>query len=88
MRWIVETLCQRWGAGASWTLDASPQPHEAHYLKLDCAKARHRLGWQPRWSLSDTLGRIVEWHQAHAGGAEMRAVTLAQIAAYGHSGAA
>lgn len=82
VQWIVERLCASWGDGAGWELDAAPQPHEATYLKLDCSKARARLGWQPRWSLADTLGHIVDWHKAHAGGADMRAFTLAQIGVY------
>jgi len=80
--WIVERLCAGWGEGAAWQLDGQPQPHEATYLKLDCSKARARLGWQPRWQLGHTIGQIVAWHQAHARGADMRAVTLAQIASY------
>jgi len=80
--WIVERLCAGWGEGAAWQLDGQPQPHEATYLKLDCSKARARLNWQPRWQLGHTIGQIVAWHQAHARGADMRAVTLAQIASY------
>jgi len=82
VEWIIERLCQTWGKGASWTLDGQPQPHEATYLKLDCSKARSRLNWQPRWSLEQTIGKIVEWHQAKDQGADMRAMTLAQIIAY------
>ncbi|NRR32680.1 CDP-glucose 4,6-dehydratase [Oxalobacteraceae bacterium] len=82
VEWIIERLCQSWGAGASWQLDSEPQPHEAHYLKLDCSKARSRLHWQPRWNLGQTIDQIVAWHQAHAAGADMRALTLAQIAHY------
>jgi CDP-glucose 4,6-dehydratase len=41
-----------------------PQPHEAHYLKLDISKAKARLGWEPRWSLEETLHKIVEWNSA------------------------
>jgi CDP-glucose 4,6-dehydratase len=85
VQWIVERLCAQWGAGARWELDAAPQPHEATYLKLDCSKARARLHWQPRWQLEHTLQRIVDWHQAHAAGADMRATTLAQIHAYQHT---
>jgi len=82
VQWIVERLCQSWGAGASWELDEAPQPHEAHYLKLDCSKARSRLDWQPRWQLGQTIDHIVAWHKAHAAGQDMRAFTLAQIDTY------
>jgi CDP-glucose 4,6-dehydratase len=82
VEWIISRLCASWGDGAAWQLDGAPQPHEATYLKLDCAKARGRLGWQPRWQLAHTIDQIVAWHRAHAAGAEMRALTLAQIAAY------
>jgi CDP-glucose 4,6-dehydratase len=88
VEWIIERLCRSWGDGASWTLDASPQPHEAHYLKLDCSKARSRLQWQPRWHLGETIDHIVAWHRAHRDGADMRALTLAQIATYQQTPAA
>jgi CDP-glucose 4,6-dehydratase len=88
VEWIIERLCQSWGAGASWELDGAPQPHEATYLKLDCSKARSRLHWQPRWNLGHTIDKIVEWHRAYAAnpdGAAMRALTLAQIEQYQHT---
>jgi len=88
VEWIVERLCAAWGDGATWELDGAPQPHEATYLKLDCSKARARLGWQPRWTLGDTLGHIVDWHKAHAAGADMRAMTLGQIDTYQNTRAA
>ena len=81
VRWIVEQILERWGSG-SWTVEDQPQLHEAGYLKLDCAKARARLAWRPRWALADTLGAIVDWQRAHQRGEDMRAVTLAQIAAF------
>jgi CDP-glucose 4,6-dehydratase len=82
VEWIIERLCQSWGEGASWSLDSQVQPHEATYLKLDCSKARGRLGWHPRWHLGQTIEKIVEWHQAMDRGADMREVTLAQIITY------
>jgi CDP-glucose 4,6-dehydratase len=85
VEWIISRLCTSWGDGAAWQLDGAPQPHEATYLKLDCAKAHARLGWQPRWQLAHTIDQIVAWHRAHAAGADMRALTLAQIAAYQHT---
>ena len=54
-------------------------PHEAHFLALDSSKARRELGWAPAWDLEDALGRIVEWYRELDAGADMRAVSLAQI---------
>ena len=80
--WIVEHLTKAWGEGASWVLDGGNHPHEAHYLKLDCSKAKARLDWHPRWHLEEALAAIVDWHRAHQAGKNMREVTLRQIAAY------
>lgn len=82
VQWIVERLTTEWGMGASWQLDKKPQPHEAHYLKLDCSKAKARLNWCPRWSLANTLSGIVTWHKAWLQGEGMQLVTLKQISHY------
>lgn len=82
VQWIVEKLTQSWGEGASWMLDAGEHPHEAHYLKLDCSKAKSRLDWHPKWHLEHTLGAIIEWHRAHRDGKDMRALSLKQIQQY------
>lgn len=80
VEWIVRAVTQRWGGNARYRIDeAAANLHEAHYLKLDCAKVKSRLGWQPRWSLSDALDRIIDWHKAMAQGSRMRDVTLGQI---------
>lgn len=80
--WIVDRLTGMWGQGASWVLEGGDHPHEAHYLKLDCSKAKSRLDWQPRWHLEDALGAIIDWYHAHAAGRDMREATLRQIATY------
>lgn len=82
VEWILNHMVARWGQGASWRLDAHPQPHEAQLLKLDISKARARLNWQPQWSLAHTLDSIVDWHQAWLNGEEIQKRTLAQIAQY------
>lgn len=48
VRWLAEHLAVEWGTGATWRPNDNPHPHEAHYLRLDCAKAHERLGWRPR----------------------------------------
>ena len=82
VQWIVEKLTQSWGEGASWELDGGDHPHEAHYLKLDCSKAKSRLDWSSRWSLAKALEKIVEWHHRERKGENLRSVTLAQINDY------
>lgn len=79
--WLVDTLCRR-VEGARWQLDAAPQPHEAHTLRLDSTKARTLLGWRPRWDLEAALARTLDWHLAWKAGADMAAASLAQIGDY------
>lgn len=82
---LVERLVTLWGDGPGWERDDGDHPHEAQCLKLDCAKARTRLGWAPRWSLDRGLRATIDWYRAYASGADMRAMTLAQIAQF-HEG--
>jgi CDP-glucose 4,6-dehydratase len=85
VQWIVGELTKEWGEGASWKLDGGDHPHEAHYLKLDCSKAKMRLDWRPRWHLEEALGAIVDWHRAYRDKNNMRELTLRQISAYNDS---
>jgi CDP-glucose 4,6-dehydratase len=80
--WIVERLAAAWGEGLTAERDRGEHPREARSLRLDSAKAIAHLGWAPRWDLAEALDSIVAWHKAHRDGADMRAVTLAQIDAY------
>jgi CDP-glucose 4,6-dehydratase len=82
VRWIVDRLAERWPVPLEWRIDPGPHPHEAHFLKLDSARARERLGWRPRWALADTLERIADWYLALRDGADVRDMTAAQIDAF------
>ena len=77
--WIVDRLTKLWGEGASWEVDLGSHPHEATYLKLDCSKAKAKLGWTPRTSLATALDWIVEFYQAYQAHQNMREVTESQI---------
>ena len=79
VQWIAEQFTGLWGEGASWALDGGEHPHEAHYLKLDCSKARMRLDWQPKWSLETSLRKIIAWEKAYLRNQDMRTFTLEQI---------
>ena len=82
VQWIVDQLADQWGEGAAWRTDDGPHPHEANFLKLDIAKARARLGWQPRWHLGTALQHVVAWHRGWLAGGDARALCLQQIDVY------
>lgn len=82
VEWITNTLCGFWGNGASYEIDRTPQPHEAHYLRLDCSKAKAVLGWYPKWNTRKALESIVEWNKKRLSGKNVREITLEQIHEY------
>lgn len=77
---LVERLAALWPERVRWTVDDGPHPHEARYLKLDSAKARTRLGWRPPAPLAVALAATVDWYRELDAGADMRRVTLDQLA--------
>jgi CDP-glucose 4,6-dehydratase len=76
---IVNILVHLWGGSARWEHDVGDHPHEAFYLKLDCAKAATRVGWRPLIGLDQAVELTVEWYRGLAAGTAMRALTIAQI---------
>jgi len=82
VEWIVKTLVEQWGAGASWKIDAGEHLHEAGYLKLDISKATTMLRWSPKWSLEIALEKIVEWSAEVRNKNNAAAICLSQIREY------
>lgn len=80
--YVVERLETHWGAGGSHEVAPAGGPHEAGLLMLDCAKARSRLRWRPRWSLDQGLQAVVEWYQAYRRKDDMQRVTIEQVQRY------
>ena len=76
---LADIFCRAWGDGVRWRTHADGGPHEAHFLKLDCAKIKTQLGWQPRWHIEEAVKKTVEWAKAWDAGADMRAVSEEQI---------
>jgi CDP-glucose 4,6-dehydratase len=79
---IVKRLYAQWGKRASYTISKGKQPHEAHYLRLDCSKAKAELGWRPRWKLDKTIDSIVEWTRAYQQGRDARKTCFKQLDEY------
>jgi len=79
--WILDKMITKWPS-SSWRLDTNSSPHEASFLKLDISKSKSKLGWNPVWELSQTLEKIVIWHQAWLNKEDMQAMCLAEIKEY------
>jgi CDP-glucose 4,6-dehydratase len=86
VEWIVNKICEKWDDfNLGYELDRTNQPHEAHYLKLDCSKAKHLLNWYPRWNLDMALTKIVEWTRVYESTGDMYKVCCNQIMEYQNS---
>lgn len=71
---IVDLFCECWNQDSnnkheyvvSWKNVAEANaPHEANFLKLDCAKIKAIFGWQPVWNLHTVMEKIVEWTRVY-----------------------
>ena len=85
---IVKKLFSQWKqSNAGWKIEQDPNAlHEAHYLKLDSAKATTLLGWKPRLTIDKTIEWITDWYQAWINQENMREFTLKQIKQYENLG--
>ena len=80
---LVELFQKKWGEGFTWLNQAEKNaPHEASFLKLDCAKLKGTFGWKPRWNIEEAVGRTVEWSRAWLRGQDIAAVMDKQIQAF------
>jgi CDP-glucose 4,6-dehydratase len=81
VEWILDKMIEKW-PDANWKLDKNSNPYEASFLQLDISKAKSKLGWEPVWKLSHTLGKIVEWHKAWTNKEDIRLICLKEIQEY------
>lgn len=80
--YIVDKLCTQWGQNASYQVIGGNHPHEATYLKLDCAKAKQSLGWHPVLNLDKAIDMTVSWYKRYSESADMNHFTNMQIDNY------
>lgn len=80
---IIKKMNVSWQNKIKYEVKASENnPHEAHYLKLDCARAMSELGWRPRWSVDEALKQVVDWNIHRMNGGNVREFTAKQINEY------
>jgi CDP-glucose 4,6-dehydratase len=79
---LVEKMRASWPGMPVPERDDASHPHEAHYLRLDWAKARDDLGWVPRWRIDEAVARTAAWYRRHLEGVDARQLVLEQIEEY------
>ncbi|MCM3571055.1 CDP-glucose 4,6-dehydratase [Neobacillus mesonae] len=84
VEWVVQQFCKKWGERAIYEIGEDNQlsPVEACLLKLDCSKAKQRLGWYPVWDLDTTIDKIVEWNRTFEQKHDPREICMNQIKEY------
>ncbi|WP_117190947.1 CDP-glucose 4,6-dehydratase [Rhizobium terrae] len=82
VRQVIEIARASYGRGEVEYGDGTEGPHEAGWLALETAKARHILGIEPRWSLAQAVDRTMKWYRAQRDGTDARALCEAEIADY------
>ena len=79
--WILNKFAEKI-PNATWQIDKKPQLHEANLLKLNSSKAKAQLDWICRWSLDETLNKIIEWQEQFEVNADLKKYSMSQIADY------
>lgn len=82
VEYVVQTFCSYWGKEAEYELDTDHQPHEAHYLKLDCSKVKAELSWTPKWDIETSILKIVDWTKNYNKGNDVKKHCIEQIKTY------
>ncbi len=88
---LVDLFCQKWndhegdGTPLHWVNKSeSNAPHEANFLKLDCAKIKRVFGWKPAWHIETAIEKTVEWTSAWLSGEDISKVMDRQIEEFFH----
>jgi CDP-glucose 4,6-dehydratase len=79
---LVERLFAAFGRAPDWRRAVRPDIPEKSNLALDAALAYRTIEWRPRLGIDAAIAWSVEWYAAHAAGADIAALTDAQIARY------
>ena len=64
---LVTMFCDLWNVSGknklAWLNQSDGGPHEANFLKLDCSRLKQTFGWKPKWSMKETLEKVIEFEQ-------------------------
>jgi CDP-glucose 4,6-dehydratase len=79
---LTKKISEVWGKDNSWTVVENAFLPESSFLKLDCAKSKKYLGWNPRLTIQDTVTWTADWYKRMYQKEDMEAYTIKQIRDY------
>lgn len=79
---IADIFCESWGEGAAWKNISKEGPHEAGFLRLECALLKKTFGWSPVWDIKRALQMTVDFSKRFNKGENVTQIMDEQIEAY------
>lgn len=79
---IVQIMLTEFQAGYEYKVDKNISFHETQQLNLDSTKATGVLKWQQKWTVEETLKKIVEWQKRYKSDEAVYLICKSQIAEY------
>jgi len=84
VRDVVAILARAWGRAEAGAYRVEPAAeHESAELSVDASRSRARLGWEPRWSVSEAIERTAAWYRDFLAGTAARTLIERDLDAYG-----
>ena len=80
--WVLKEIRENWTAPFDWTITAGKQLHETKVLMLDSTKARNKLKWLPKLTLSEAIALTTDWYLGFKNKSNLIELTKNQIKFY------
>ena len=79
---VIDFARQAYGSGKVHLSDIIEGPHEAGLLSLETSKARVKLGFESRLTLSEAIQMTIDWYKSQLQGADARQLCEEDISNY------
>jgi CDP-glucose 4,6-dehydratase len=77
--WVVERMRARWPGELAVEIAERRPIREGAVPRVDCTRARTRLGWRPPWDLPAAIDATLDWYVGHRDGRDPTTLSLGQI---------
>ena len=83
---LVNLFCDKWqkysGNELNWENGYVKGPHEANFLKLDCARFKKTFDWKPVWHIEQAIDKTAEWYCAYEQQLDIKKLMAVQLNEY------